>query len=203
MPAVGADIAPVDVTADPLAGQHRQPAVPAVEQQVELRASPATGAGHQQGAERLLQLATGARRQGVRLVPRHAEHGREIGALQVVPEAKLDDLALTRVQAVEGGPDQPAQFGPLGAGAGIGRRVGHLGGLIKACLLRRAQPAVTIVAGYRVEPGPQLARLTQAAEPGGGDDERVLDRVGGVFRLAKHPAGVTVQGLRVLVIGVG
>jgi hypothetical protein len=60
VPAVGADIAPVDVTADSLAGQHRQPTVPAVEQQVELWAGPATGAGHQQDAERLLQLSAGA-----------------------------------------------------------------------------------------------------------------------------------------------
>ena len=123
--AVGADVALVDVAADPLARQHGHPAVPVVEQHVELRASPAPGAGHEQDAERLLQLAAGARRQGVRLVPRHAEHGRQVGAVQVVPEVELDDLALARVQPVEGGPDEPAQFGPLRAVIGVGRRVGQ------------------------------------------------------------------------------
>ena len=125
-------------------------AVPVLEQQVELRAGPAPGAGHEQGAERLLQLATGARRQGVRLVPRHAEHGRQVGAVQVVPEVKLDDLAVARAQPVEGGPDEPAQFGLLRAVAGVAGRVNQVD------LVARSR--VALVAGYRVEPGPQLAR---------------------------------------------
>ena len=194
------------MAADPLARQRGQPAVPAVEQHVELGTGPPPGAGHEQGAELPLQLAAGVRRQAVCLVPRHAEHGREVGALQVVPEVELDDLALSRVQPVEGGADEPAQFGPLGApsGAGtrVGRRTGQVGGFVEA-RLRPAQPAVTLVAGHRVEPGPQLARVAQAAEPGGGDDERVLDRVGGVVRITQHPVAVTVQGLGVLVVGVG
>src|SRR5208282_4147893 len=132
----------------------------------------------------------------------------EVGAVQVVPEAELDDLALTRVQPVEGGPDEPAEFGSLTALIGVGRRASpasrasRVAGLIEVGL-GRPQPAVTLVAGYRVEPGPQLARVTQAAEPGGGDDERVLNRVGGVFRLTQHHVAVAVQGLRVLVIGLG
>ena len=58
------------------------------------------------------------------LVPRHAEHGREIGAMKVVPEAKLEDLTLTGVQPVEGGGAEPSQFSPLrvAVGAGVGRR---------------------------------------------------------------------------------
>jgi hypothetical protein len=109
------------VTADPLAhrrGQLGQPAVPVLEQRVERRAGPPPAAGHDQGAERLLQLVAGARGQGVRLVPRYPQHGREVGALQVVPEVELDDLALTGAQPVEGGPHEPAQFGPVGADAG-------------------------------------------------------------------------------------
>ena len=91
-----------------LARQRGQPAVPVVEQHVEFRAGPAPGARYEQGAERLFQLAAGARGHGVGLVPRHAEHRGEVGAMQVVPEVEFDDLAFIRVQPVEGGPDELA-----------------------------------------------------------------------------------------------
>ena len=114
MAAVGAGVALLDMPADQLARRSGQLAIAAVEQQVELGAAAPPGTGHEQRAECRLQLAAGVRRQGVRLVARHAEHGREVGALQVVPEVEFDDLALTRAQLVQGGTDEPGQFGPLG-----------------------------------------------------------------------------------------
>ena len=79
-----------------------------------------------------------------------------------VPEVEFADLALGRAQPVEGGADQPAQFGPLGRGTAavggqIGRigkvgKIGRVGGLAEPHL-RCAQPGVTFVAGHRVQPG--------------------------------------------------
>jgi hypothetical protein len=106
--------------ADQFARRSGQLAVPPVEQQVELGAAAPPGARHEQGAERRLQLAARVRRQGLRLVPRHAEHGREVGTLQVVPEVEFDRLALTRAQLVQGSTDEPGQFGLLGASPDVG-----------------------------------------------------------------------------------
>src|SRR5438477_6785998 len=99
------------MAADQLARRSGQLAVPAVEQQVELGAAAPPGTRHEQGTERCYQLAARVRRQGLCLVPRHAEHGREVGTLQVVPEVELDGLALTRAQLVQGDTDEPGQFG--------------------------------------------------------------------------------------------
>ena len=155
--------------ADQLARRSGQLAVPAVEQQVKLGAAAPPGPGHEQGTECRLQRAAGARRQGLRLVARHAEHGREVGALQVVPEVEFEDLALSRAQLVQSGADEPGQFGPLGATpgaeAGVGGRIGQAGVLAETHL-RRTQPELALVAGDREEPGPQLARLAQPVEPG-------------------------------------
>jgi len=69
----------------------------------------------------------------VGLIPGDAEHRREIGAMQVVPEAKLEDLALARSQARQRGTDPAAQFGPVGILTGI---VGDVGRFIEAHLRR-------------------------------------------------------------------
>ena len=158
--AVGADVALVDVTVDLLAVRRGQLAVPAVEQHVQVGAGPPAGARHQQRPERLLQPAASPRGQVVRLVPRHAEHGRQVGALQVVPQVELDDLAFGRVQAVQGGADELAQFGLIGVPPGTGPAYGssRSSGLVQAGL-RPVQPQLAFVAGHRVEPGPQLARV--------------------------------------------
>jgi hypothetical protein len=50
---------------------------------------------------------------------------------------------------------------------------------------------------------PEPAGLTEAAQRAGGDDERVLDRVAGVGRLAEQAAAVAVEGRRVPVVGHG
>jgi len=132
----------------------------------------------------------------VRLIPGDAEHRREIGAMQVMPEAKLEDLALTRSQPRQCGTDLPAQFGPVAVVTGVVER------FIRAHL-RRAQPAVTFVSGHGVKPGTQLARVTQTAEFARGDDERVLNGIGRVGEFVQHPIAVAVEGLRVSVVGIG
>ena len=169
--AVVAGGALLDMAADHLARRPGQLAVPAVEQQVELGAAAPPGARHEQGAERRLQLAARVRRQRLRLVPWHAEHGREVGTLQVVPEVEFDRLALTRAQLVQGGTDELGQFGLLGASpdVGGGGRI-RQAGVLAETYLGRAQPAVALVAGDRVQPGPELARIAEAVEPAGGDD---------------------------------
>ena len=65
------------------------------------------------------------------------------------------------------------------------------------------QPAVALVARHRVQPGTQPARIAQAAEPGGGDDIGVLDGARRAGRIVQHPAAVTMQRLRVHVVGPG
>ena len=81
---------------------------------------------------------------------------------------------------------EPAHFLALGIGARL-RLVGrHLARLVQ----RRRQPtgpelAETFVAGHRVQPWAELVRVTQPADLRGGDDERVLDRIGRVGRLGE------------------
>src|SRR5436190_1717172 len=87
----------------------------------------------------------------------------------------------------------------IGAAGGRGGQVGRL----TEARFPRAQPAVALAAGHRVKPGPQPARIAKAAEAGGGDDERALNGIGGAVRPAQHPAAVTMQGLRVLVVSPG
>ncbi len=124
--------------------------------------------------------------------------------MQVVPKVEFGRLALTRAQLVQGGTDELGQFGLLGASPDVGRggRI-RQAGVLAETYLGRAQPAVALVAGDRVQPRPELARIAEAVEPAGGDDEGVLHRVGGILRLGQHPAAVTVQGPGVLVVGGG
>ena len=120
--AIGADVALVDMAVDLLAVRRGQLAVPAIQQHVQLGTRPPAGTGHQQGAKAPLQLAAGPGGQLVRLVPRYAEHRGQVGALQVVPEIELDDLALGRFQPAEDGADELAQLGLIRAVRGVGIR---------------------------------------------------------------------------------
>ena len=140
----------------------------------------------------------------MRLVGRDAERVGQVGAVQVVPQVQLDDLAVAGVQPADGGQHQAAQVGALGLLADVGAGVGHLAGLVQVGLPGpAAQPAVALVAAHRVQPGAEPVGVPQAAELGGGDDEGVLDRVGGVGGLAEQGPAVGMQAGRVLVIGRG
>ena len=89
---VTADGAAPDVQADPLAQQHGQPAVPAGQHRVQFGAGVPPGAGHQQHAQRRLEVGPGPGRHYVRLVARHPEGIGQVGAVQLVTQAQLDDL---------------------------------------------------------------------------------------------------------------
>ncbi len=189
--------------ADPLAQQDRQASVPVGQYQVQRGAGAPAGPGDDQYAEGFLQLAAGPRRHRVRMAARHAQHGGQVGTVQVVPQVQLDDLAVRRVQPGDGGPYQCAQLGSPGRLTDIiaGREV--LGLLDLGRRLPGPELAVAFVTRHRVQPRAQLARVTQPVQPGGGDDERVLHRVGGVGRLTQHSPAVAVQGRRVPIVDVG
>ena len=91
-----------DVPPDPLAEQHGEPAVPAFEDPGQLGAGFPAGAGHQQHAERRLEVSPGPGGHGVGLVTRDAERVGEVGASQLVPEVQLDDLPFAGSQAGQG-----------------------------------------------------------------------------------------------------
>ena len=121
--ALGAGLALLDVPADPLAHQHRQPAGPAVQHAVENCAGVPAGARDQQRAERSFQLAAGPGLQRVRVVAGDPERGGQFVAVQSVHQAQLDDVPLAGIQAAERVADELAQFGLLD-GAGDVDRIG-------------------------------------------------------------------------------
>ena len=78
-----------------------------------------------------------------------------------------------------------AQLFALGPGGRVWllHSLGYLG-------QRRGQPegselAEALVAGHGVQPWTEPSRITQSAHFGGGDDERVLDRVGRIGRIGE------------------
>ena len=176
--------AAVDVPVDLLAQRHREPPVPVVEHAGERGAIRLPGAADQQHGEAGLELVTGPGQQRVDVVAGHAEHRRDLGGLEPLPQLKLDDLALAGVQARGRVIEQLAQFGASGLVAGIGAVGCHVRGLRQR---RRGVPGPRdpqgLVARHGEQPGPQPAGLAQPGQPGGGDDERVLHRVGRVGRV--------------------
>ena len=120
------------------------------------------------------------------MVAGNAERVREVGAVEFVPQIQLDDLALTRVETCDRGADEFAQFGALRTGANIGRLVGHVAGLVQPGRGAGPQPAVALVPCHGVQPRPEAFAITEAADLGRGDDERVLDGVGGVGGLGEQ-----------------
>ncbi len=198
-----AGLALLDVPAGPVQRVHGQPAVPVRQHRGQFRARRPPGAREAQRAEGLFQLAAAARRHGVRLRPGHAEHGGEIGVVQVVPQAQHDGLALFRPEPGEGSRDQGAQLGPFGlpfvrTGPGGPACTFQHGRLNRFASYQR-RPAQALAARGREEPGAQEARIRRDAA--GGDDERVPGGFRGLGRLAQHPPAVTVNRAGVRVIG--
>jgi hypothetical protein len=153
--AVAANLALLDVPADQLTHLLGQLAFPAGQQLVEGRTGLSPGAGDEQRIESFLQAALGARSQGMRPAPRHAEGGRKIGVIEVVAEAQLDNLALARLQLHEDAADQRPQFGLTGVVADVGRLDRRLAcgiDLVTAARRLLAEASQAFVAGYRVQP---------------------------------------------------
>ena len=128
------------------------------------------------------------------MVAGHPECVGEFGAVKLLNQAQLDDIPLTRVQPVDGGPDQLLDVGPFGRDADLG----GLGGNVRGFLEGRQsgpgpQPAEAFVTGDRVEPGAQSGPIAQVPELSRGDEERVLHRIGGIGRLAQYGTAVRVE----------
>jgi hypothetical protein len=67
----------------------------------------------------------------------------------------------------------------------------------------RTQLAVALVPRDRIQPGPELARVAEAAELSGGDEERILHGVGGIRGLTQQRPAIGVQRHRVPVVRLG
>ena len=211
--ALAAGLALVDVPADPLAQQRRHLPVPPGQQAVERRAVAAAGARDDQRAEGPLQLAAGPGLQRVGVVAGHPERVGQFVVVQPLHQAELDDVLFAGVQPVDRVPDELMHLGPLDRAGHVDRfgcaRVaacggGHVHRLVECGRgLPRPPPAVALVPRDRVQPGPELARIAEAAELGRGDEERVLHGVGGVLGLTQQGAAVGVQRHRVRVVRLG
>ena len=127
-----ADLAVLDVPADPLAHQHGQLPVPAGQQGVEHRAGVPAGARDQQRAERSFQLAAGPGLQRVRVVAGHPQRGGQFVAVQPVHQAQLDDVPLAGIQAAERVADELAQFGLLDGAGDVDRIGGQAGRILQS-----------------------------------------------------------------------
>ena len=197
----GADLALLDVPANEVARLLGQLPIPVGQQLPEYRAGLAPGAHDEQCPEGFLQPRAGTGGQGVRAARRHAECLGEIGAIQVVPQAQLDDLTLTRPHLGQDGTGHSPEFGLRGVAADPSRRVRV--DLSAADPHRGAEQTLAFGAGHRVQPRAQFGGLGKVAQRGCGDDERVLQGLGCAGRVVQHPMAVAVQGSRVPVVRQG
>jgi hypothetical protein len=200
----GAGGAAPDVPVQLPAERDGEPPVPAGQHPAQLAAVALPGAGYGQRPQAGLELAAGAGSQRVRLAACHAEHGRGLGGRKALPQLKLDDLTLARCQARGRGIEQAAQPGTLGVLAhagGAGRRLWRPGRRGHRPAGPRDPPA--LAARHGVQPGPEPVRFAQARQPGGGDDERGLHRVGGLGRLTEQRQTVLIERAGVPVVGLG
>ncbi len=85
----------------------------------------------------------------MRLIPGDAEHGREIGAIKVMPEAELEGLAFTRVQPGQDGTDQPRSSACSASSPTPANGPAQAGRLIETHL-GRGQPAVGFVTSHGI-----------------------------------------------------
>jgi hypothetical protein len=85
--------------------------IPVRQQFPDHRAGLSSGKCSAQRTERLLQPTTGACGQDARAIHRHAERNGEIVVKQIVPEAQLYYLTLSRLHVGQDGADQLPQLG--------------------------------------------------------------------------------------------
>ena len=199
-----------DVLADFPAHRGGELTLPAAQDLRQRRAGAVAGPRRDQGADGGVEPLPGPRAKPMRLVARHAQRVGQVGAVELVAHAQLDDLPVTRLQPGQRRPRQLAQFGLLQRGAQVGGgvtgfRVGHwlgrLGRTGRRCSLVLA--AVTLVPGHRVQPGPEPARVPQPGQPERRDDERVEHRFGRVGRLAQQRPAIHIQRRGVVIVGSG
>ncbi len=202
-----AHLATLDVTGDPLADQHRKGAVPAVEDAGQLVAVLLTHAGHRDGTETAGEPIAHAVHEHVGLAGGDPHSGREIGAGEVVAEAELHDELVPLVEPGGRGPHQLGQLDALDVGAlgpGIDRgfhlsdpRPAEVGGPAAAST---PAPPVDLVAQHGEEPCLEPVRLPQLTELARGDQEHLLDGIGGLVPVAEHGGRRVVQGGGIAVV---
>ena len=203
---LAAQRAGADVPPHLLAGRPGQLAIPAGQHVGQLDTGSLPGPGQLQRAQRGLEPGPGPGRQQVGLVTRHAQGIREVRAVELVAQAQLDDLLVAGAQPGQRGTDQLAQALLLQRGAEVGGPLADGGDVVVPGARGVPGPAhlpAAFVAGHRVQPRPETARVAQAGQLGRRDHERVLHRVGRLRRIAQQGPGVRVERRGVMVIGSG
>jgi hypothetical protein len=131
----------------------------------QIRARPAPGpVGH--NGQGHAEPGAGSRGQRVRLPGWHAEHIREVRAVETMAQVQLDDLTVGGAQRAKRGAHHGGRVHLPIAGAGISHRVGHPGRLIARRGDADRQPAMAFVAGYREQPRPHAAGIIQPRDLG-------------------------------------
>ena len=98
LPVLSADLADGDVPADPLAQQGGQLSVPVIQDPGQFLARARAGPGHHERAQRGLEVGPGPGGEGLRLVARHPQRVSQVRAVELVPQAQLDDFPVRRIQ---------------------------------------------------------------------------------------------------------
>lgn len=88
----------LDVLVDQVARFVGQAPIPVNQHRIKLGTRLPPGTGDEQRPEDPFQPTAGSFHQRMRPAPRHAERLCQVGVVEVVPQAQLDDLALTRRQ---------------------------------------------------------------------------------------------------------
>jgi hypothetical protein len=200
-PPGGAGRAVLDVPVHPLAQQDRQPPIPAGQHRAKLTALVAPGAADEQDGQAGLKLVPAPRQQGVRVVAGDAEHGGDLADLKALAQLEFDDLALAGIEAGGGLLEQGPQLGSFGALVEVDGLIGHVGRHVqRERSLLRSRDSQALVARHGVQPGTEPLGVAQPVHPRRGDDERVLDGVRGVRRVAEQRPTVFEEGICVPVI---
>ena len=199
---VSADVTAPDVPPDPLAQQHGEPPVPPLQDRGQVRAGLPAGPGHEEHAERRLEMSPRPRGHGVRLIAGDAERVGQVGTSQLVSQVQLDDFPLAGGEAGQRRPDHLAELGLFQVSPQVGRPVRHPCGLLeRGGAARRPQTAPALVPGHRVQPGAEPLLIAERGKLPRGDDERVLDGVGRVGGFREQGPAVGVQARRITVVG--
>ena len=150
-----------------------------------------------------LEARSRPRGEGLRVVARNPQRVRQVRAVELVPQAQLDDFPVPRVQprqrrrhhlALLGLDQRQAEIGGRLAGAELVVGEGD-GGTVAM------QPATALVPGHGVQPRAQRARVTQQRELHLRHHEGVPDRSRGVSGLAQQRPAISVQRRGKLIVG--
>jgi len=193
------------VAADPLADQHREPAVPVGEEAVQVGAGRAGLAGDEQCPQRLLDPLTHALGEHVAVVAVDADGIGQFTALEAAADVELEQDAVALVEPFGGLPHQVLEFGGLERcldDVGSRRRLEHLvlGGPGAG---RLPEALHDFVPGDGKEPGPELGRVAELTHPFEGEQEGLLGGVGRLVGVAADPETEVVEGVGVAVVDAG